>query len=108
MAEINREVLEGDQYVGINERPYLKVTTTNWGSSPTSVTVTSGSYNKTTGAYTTNTSTIFPSGSPSVSGDVITLPRLTPQAVDDMYEVHVKFTAGGSVWDAIIWVIVTR
>lgn len=108
MAEINREVLEGDQYVGIDERPYLTVTTTNWGSSPTSVTVTSYEYNKVTDTYTLNTSTIFPSGSASVSGDIITLPCLVPEAVDDMYEVHVKFTAGGSIWDAIIWVIVTR
>jgi hypothetical protein len=108
MAEINREIVEGDQYVGLNESPRFKLTTTNWGSSPTTVSVFSYSYNKTTQVYTLNTSTIFPSGSASVSGDVITLPALVPQAVGDMYEVHIKFTAGGSVWEAILWVIVTR
>lgn len=92
-----REVTEGVQVQGVNEEIAYKLTTTPWGSSPTaiSVAVFSGL------AHLTDvTALVMPTGSPSVTGDVITLPVLKDLSRGELYRVRVTFTTGGTVRSA--------
>lgn len=96
MANI-REVKEGVLYQGADESLAYNITTTPWGSSPTS---------QSAKAYdelddTDVTSTVFPTNSPSVAGDVITLSPLKALTVDHSYRIEVKFTDSDSdIWEA--------
>jgi len=101
-----REVVENRQPVGLNERLIFRLTTTNWGSAPTSIVVASFKYDDET--YTNNTTSVFPVNSPSVNGDIISLSPLVPQAISDVYYITVKFTSGGSIWESFFWVDVER
>lgn len=103
MASINdREVLEGKQYQGVDESiAYtLDVGTIAAGSSPSSVAVV---VKDITNAATV-TSTVMPTGSPSVSGDVITLPALTLLTAGILYRVEVKYTLDGNVLESYFYV----
>jgi len=101
-----REAKESPVEVGIDERPFISVTTTPWGSSPTSLSVKAYKYSN--GVYTDVTSTVFPSGSPAAVGDVITFPALVPQAEGDVYRIDFKFTANTSVYEGYVTVDVRR
>ncbi len=101
-----REIKESPLEVGIDERPVFSLTTTPWGSSPTSPSV--KAYQVDEGAYTDVTTTVFPTGSASASGDVITLPAMVPQAAGDTYRMEIKFTVTGSVLEAYAVVNVRR
>lgn len=101
-----REIKESPVEVGLDERPIFSLTTTPWGSSPTSPSVKAFQVDE--GAYTDVTTTVFPTGSAAAVGDVITLPALAPQAVGDTYRVEVKFTVSGSVLEAYAMITVTR
>lgn len=90
-----REVLEGIQYQGEDEEIVYTLTTTNWISSPTSPSVV---VKERDGEDVT--STVMPTNSPSVSGDVITLSPLKSLTVGKEYRVEVSFQAGGSKWEA--------
>ena len=87
---------------GADEELYYTVTTTNWGSSPSSVSVVAKDPDG------TDVSATVLSGSASVSGDVITLSPLKSLTRDHVYRVEVKFTAGGSVWEPYFPVICQR
>lgn len=89
-----REVKEGTQYQGVDEEITYTLDVTSWGSSPTSPSV----VGKQAGADVT--STIMPVGSPSVSSNVITLPKIKSLTADLTYRVEVKFTVGGNVVEA--------
>lgn len=82
-----REVLEGVQYQGEDEIIAYTVDVSNIDSNPASVSVVV----KDDGDNVV-TSTVMPSGSASVSGDVITLPALQSLKRDVEYQVEVKFT----------------
>lgn len=92
-----REISEGLQYQGSDEEVAYNLTTTKWGSSPTSPTVKVYSVVGTT--YTDVTATVMPSGSATVTGDVITLPVLKLLTADTLYRVEVKFTVSGNVFE---------
>lgn len=94
---VSREAKEGEQEQGVEESIAYSVTTTPWGSSPSSVVV--KAYNITSGARTDVTSTVMPAGSASVVGDVITLPNLTALTADYVYRVEVKFTSGSNIYE---------
>lgn len=81
---------------GVDEEILYTITTTNWGSSPTSVAVVA----KDISNSNADVSSTVLSGSSSVSGDVITTPVVKSLTVDHRYRIEVKFTAGGSVWEA--------
>jgi len=102
-----REIREGRQTVGVDERPVYTLTTTPWSSAPSAVAVVVYDYSPTAGTYTDVTATVMP-GAASVVGDVITLPALVPAAIGKTYRVDIKFTAGGSVWECYAWVEVER
>lgn len=96
-----REVKGGELVQGVDEEIVYTVTTTPWGSSPTNVAVTvldlSDDSNDVTATVT--------SGASSVSGDVITLPKLLSLTVDHRYKVQVEFTSGNSVFVAYLIVV---
>lgn len=85
-----REILEGRQRQGTNDSITYTVDVTPLGSSPTSPAV---------AAYDARgrdvTAQLFPSGSASVSGNVITLPACTGVYAGEDYRVVVTFTLGG-------------
>lgn len=89
-----REVTEGRQVQGVEERISYVIPTTPWGSSPTGVVV--------KGYDTTDmsdaSSTIF-FGSASVSGDNITTPAVVSLTEGRTYRIEVKFVSGGDTFE---------
>ena len=102
---ISREANESPYPQGANESVYYTVTTTPWGGTPTSPSVTI--YDVTGDAYTqiTDLSTIMPTNSPTVSGDIITLSPLKALTAGNRYRVNVRFTSGGDIFEAFfeVW-----
>lgn len=96
---MSREVREGRQAQSANEKIAYTLTTTPWASTPT---VTALSAYDITGPrqYDPVTSTVFPTGSSSVAGDVITLPLLQALTAGHVYRVVVQFTSGGNTFEA--------
>lgn len=94
-----REVQQSPEVVGIDERPIYGLDISNWGNSPSSVSI--ACYKFIDNEWLDVTALCFPSGSPSVSGNIITLPVFVPQAVGDGYRIEVKFTIStGSILEA--------
>lgn len=94
---VRREVKESPLYQGVDEEIAYTLTTTPWGSSPSSVAV--KIYDVTNNAYT-DSSTDLLSGSASATGDVITLPIISGLTAEHKYRVEVKFTCSGNVFEA--------
>ncbi len=84
-----REVNQGLQTQGEDEKITYTIDTSNWASSPASESMVVKN-----AAGTDVTSTVT-TGSTSVSGDVITLKPISGLTADTRYKVEVKFTAGG-------------
>jgi hypothetical protein len=103
---VNRQVLESPLEQGVEEEIGYILTTTPWGSSPSSVSVTVWAITTPDNGptYTNVTSTVMPSGSPSVAGDEITLPKLKLLTDGVKYRAEVKFTTGGNVFEAYFFV----
>lgn len=100
---IRREVLGGKRLQGTDEAIAYNVTTTPWGSSPTSIAVK---------AYElpglTDVSATVLAGSASATGDVITLPILSALTAGITYRVEVKFTCSGNIFEAYFFVEAER
>ena len=92
MRPTDLEVAEGKLYQGADEQIVYSLTTTNWGSSPTSVSVKAYDVSN---DYADVTATVL-SGSASVSGDVITLPKVGSLTRGHVYRIEVQFTVAGS------------
>jgi hypothetical protein len=91
-----REVNEGKQYQGMREVVIYTVTTTPVGDSPSSVSVAVKDITiSVTGAQTVTT-TVMPAGSPSVNGNVITLPPLRALTAGHVYRVEITGTIDGN------------
>ena len=97
----SREVLEQDITQGVDEEVAYNLTTTPWGSSPTGVVITVWDITHNNRDNVTSTVT---SGSPSVTGDIITLPVILDLEEDHVYRVEVKFTAGGQVLEPYFFI----
>lgn len=95
-----REVAEGLQIQGEDEEIAWAITTTNWGSSPSEVSVVT----KDVTAGGTDVTDEVMSGDASVSGDVITLPVLSGLTAGHLYRVEVQFTASSNVFEAYLMV----
>ena len=91
MRPTSREVTQGKLYQGVDEQIVYSLTTTNWASSPTSPSV--KAYDASDG-YTDVTATVL-SGSASVAGDVITLPKVKSLTLGHLYRIEVQFTVAG-------------
>jgi hypothetical protein len=98
-----REVKESPLEQGVDEEIQYQLTTTPWGSSPTSVSVVV----KDDSDGADITATVMPVNSPSVAGDVITLSPLKSLTAGDNYRVEIKFTAGGNVWETYLLIKAT-
>ena len=96
MADYDRQTKEQNIVQGVDEEIIYTLTTTPWGSTPIGVSVKAYSL---TVPYTDVSATVL-SGSPSVSGDVITLPILESLTEGYRYRIEIKFTAGGNVFEA--------
>ena len=97
----SRQIIESPLYMGEDEQIPYTLTTTPWGSSPTSVVVTV----KLESDLSDVTSTVIPSGSASVLGDVITLPVIRNLTTGVRYRLEVKWTIGTRVqecWGVIV------
>lgn len=101
MASINdREVLEGKQYQGVDESIAYTLDVTAVGSSPSSVSVVVKDITN----DETVTATVMPTGSASVSGNVITLPALKLLTDGVLYRVEVKYTISGNILESYFYV----
>ncbi|HAM40556.1 MAG TPA: hypothetical protein DCP69_04275 [Candidatus Omnitrophica bacterium] len=94
---VDRQVKEGRQRQGVDEEVYWKIDTTPWGGTPTSTSA--AAYDVTGGIRTLVTTTVL-SGSTSVSGDDITLPKLSALTEGHVYRVEVKMTISSNVFEA--------
>ena len=105
-----REVKEGLQYQGVEEEIAYTLTTTPWGSTPTSISakVFSVPSNGVDSDFADTTTDNMPAGSPSASGDIITLPPLKSLTAGQLYRVEVKFTTAGNVLEAYAYVQAER
>ena len=92
-----RQVNETEIYQGEDERIAYQLTTTPWGSSPTSASIVL--YDVTAGARTDVTATNL-SGSATVNGDVITCPIVKSLLPSKRYKLEIKFSSGGNTWEA--------
>ena len=94
-----REVAEGVQTQGADEKITYTVTTTNWASSPGTIvqTVKDEHGNDVTSTVCT--------GSTSVSGNVITLKAISGLSAGQRYRCEVQFTAGsGAPFECYFWI----
>jgi hypothetical protein len=103
MALAAREAV-ARQSQGVDEEIVYSITTTAWGTGPSSV---SFKVYDDSADFADVTSTVCP-GSASVVGDVITLPKLKALTPNHIYRVEVKFTAGGNVWEPYFTVLAER
>lgn len=96
---VRREVTQGTQTQGVDERIAYTLTTTPWGSTPSSVAVVV--YDVTSGlaSRTLVTATVMPTNSPAVVGDVITLSLLRSLTAGHVYRVEVAFVADGNTFE---------
>ena len=95
MAVVSREVHEGLQAQGEDEQIAYAITTTPWGSTPSSVTVVVKDETNSFGVVTTSVT----SGSAAVVGDVITTPIVKSLTAGHTYRVETKFTSGVNVFE---------
>jgi hypothetical protein len=91
MALVKREVVEGIQDQSSSEEVIYTITTTNWGSSPTSISAVAYEEGNTTAV----TSTVFPVNTPTAVGDVISLSPLKSLTIGKTYRIEVIFTTSG-------------
>jgi hypothetical protein len=91
-----REAKESPLTQGADEEIIYTLTTTPWGSTPTSLAV---KVYDISSAKTDVTTTNMPTNSPTANGDVISLSPLKLLTAGKRYRVEVKFTSGGSVYE---------
>jgi len=95
MALVRREVTEGIQDQSSSEEVVYSITTTNWGSDPTDVSVVA--YEE--GNPEPVTDTVFPVNSPVIVEDTIMLSPLKKLTAGKAYRIEVKFTSGSNVFE---------
>ncbi len=95
---ISRQVLEGKQVQGEDEKIIYSLTTTPWGANPTNVSVVVKTRQ---GAIVTPT---VMSGSPTVAGDTISLPLLQALTAGQLYRIEIKFTSQGNTFEPYFYV----
>jgi hypothetical protein len=92
---VSLEVTQGLQNQTTDEQIVYSITTTNWGSDPSSVSV--KAYNVSGNADVT--AAVFPTNSPSVADDVITLSPLKSLVKGNTYRIEIKFTSGDNIFE---------
>ena len=92
-----REIKEGLQYQGADETIVYTLTTTPWGSTPTSTAAKIYEVDEDT---LTDKTTTQMTGATSVTGDIITLPTIKSLVAGTLYRVEIAFTCSGNVFEA--------
>lgn len=92
-----REIKEGLQYIGADETIVFTLTTTPWGSSPSSP---SAKIYEISGDTLTDVTSTCMTGSTTAVNDVITLPAIKSCTAGTDYRVEVKFTCSGNTFEA--------
>jgi len=90
---VSREVIEGTQLQGEDERIAYTINTAPWGGTPSGVAVVAKDKSAN---YAVVTGTVL-SGSASVNGDVITCPVLGSLVRGHSYRIEVFFVSGGQI-----------
>ena len=101
MVVFSREIKEGLQSQGVDEKIAYTLTTTPWGSSPSNEGA--AIFSVLNGPFTDVTDTNM-TGDPSVDGDIITLPVIDTLIAGTMYRVEVLFTCSGNVFEAFAYI----
>lgn len=105
---IIREIAEGEQEQGIQESIVYQLTTTPWGSSPGTIVATAYLVDESEEpvTYTDKTTELFPTNTPSASGDVISLSPCVGSAMtlDALYRIEIKFTCSSNVFEAYAYI----
>ncbi len=94
-----REFRESPVSQGVDEEIVYTVTTTAWGSNPSSVVVKVFDVSVAS-AKTDVTATVMPTGTASATGDLIALPTLKALTVGHSYRIEVKFESEGNIFEA--------
>jgi hypothetical protein len=102
---VSREIVEGQQLQGVDEKITYSVTTTPWGSTPSAIVVKAFD---TSDSYKDVTATVMPVGVGIAVGDVITLPELLALTVGHTYRIEVKFVANAQTFEAFFLVLADR
>lgn len=89
------EVVEGLLYQGATEEIIYTITTTPWGSSPSSPVVVAFDE----GSGSDVTATVFPVNTPTAALEVITLSPMKALTKGKTYRVEVKFTSGSNKFE---------
>jgi hypothetical protein len=100
MAFNIREVVEGTQYQGVDEEIAYTITTTPWGSSPTSMAAVVKD-----ASGTDVSSVVMPTGVPTANGDVVTLPTIKSLTDGQSYRAELKFTSGGNIFECHVNIV---
>jgi hypothetical protein len=98
-----REIIESPWEQGVEEIRTYQLTTTPWGSSPSSPVV-----KLYEGASLTDVSATKLSGAASVAGDVITTPAVTGLTENLIYRLEIKFVTGGRTEEAWAEIVCKR
>ena len=99
MKPEDRLITQSPLYQGADEQIAYQLTTTPWGSSPTSVLAKIYLIDN---GYTDYSTTYFGATTSTVSGDVITLPTVKSLESGNRYRLEIKFTAGGNIWEPYV------
>ena len=89
------EIIEGLQYQSADEEIPYQIITTPWGSNPSAPSV--AAFLVDTGAVVTTT--VFPTNTPTVNGDTITLSPLKSLVKSNTYRIEVLFTCGATKFE---------
>lgn len=96
---VRREVSQGVQVQGVDERIVYTLSTTSWASNPTGVSVVVYDITNGLSTRTVVTATVMPVNNPAVVGDVISLSLLRALTAKHVYRVEVQFTADGNLFE---------
>jgi hypothetical protein len=97
---IKREVREGRLVQGEDEQIAYTITTTPWGSNPTSPSATL--YDVTVSGVRTDVSSSRLAGVASALGDVVTTPRVFGLEAHKLYRLEVQWTCSGNVFECYV------
>ena len=93
----SRQTDPGQFYQGVDEEIAYTVDTGNWAASPTGASVVAK-------LDVVDVSGSVLSGSPSISGSLITTGCLTSLSAGEDYRVEVKFAQDGQIWECFFFV----
>lgn len=100
-SNLRREITDGLQIQGVDEEIIYRLLTSNWGGTPTSPVAAAYKRNVTTQAWEDVTATVFPTNTPSISGDYIVLSKLQDLEEGAEYRIEVRWVhPNGSLVEA--------